>query len=77
MKQAHKYLEQWLKARHGYIHQEISWNYWTYTEKPFWAAVISLDVCRGLIGFGYNYGFHIHEDGEVILIGRMDDANAK
>jgi Cu/Zn superoxide dismutase len=66
---ARKFLEQWAKTHGIILIDEFSMTCWLYMERPFWAA-----VGTGMRGgeFG-QYGFHIHENGEVNYIGRMND----
>ncbi len=59
-------LEDWLRNK-ARILRYVSVQKWEYTTEPFWAIVAEL--------WGFNltgiYGFHIHTDGEILLVGKQ------
>ena len=62
-------LEQFLANSHKgtKIVRLLSVQKWEYTEEPFWAIVVEL---FGIYLTGI-YGFHVHVDGEVVMVGKQ------
>ena len=62
-------LDQFLAQSHKgtKIVRHLSIQKWEYTEEPFWAIVVEL---WGIYLNGI-YGFHVHVNGEVQLIGKQ------
>ena len=65
-RQAEHNLESWLKRRGLKISSCHEWNRWTYGARPFWS--VWGFIYGGKDYFGQEYGIHVHDDGEVLII---------
>lgn len=62
-------LKQWGRDHKAQITHYFSCSYWEY-DTPFWGLVVRLFSWESHLNGVY--GFHVYEDGEVKLIGRME-----
>ena len=60
-------IDRFLVGKSTRIQRYLSVQKWEYTEEPFWAIVVELFGVQ----FTGIYGFHVHVNGEVQLIGKQ------
>jgi len=66
---AKKALRLWLHEHKTQVTHWFSCQMWDYGEIPFWAFVVGLWSWES--PFCGKYGFHVYQDGRVLLVGAM------